>query len=89
MVTEGSRLLAKVMSERGLYQTHVASMANVTQAAVSRWLDGTSRPDEVKRQVLSARLGVPADQWLTDAEREEIARADESGALPAVTGTDS
>lgn len=79
------------MTERKLSQARVAEVVEVTQAAVSRWLDGTSRPDEVRRRVIAAKLGVPADAWFTDNERLDIAKADESGPLPAVeaTGTDS
>ncbi len=88
MVTHGAELLAERIAERKLSQTKAAELFDVTQSMVSRWLDGSCRPDEFKRRIIASRLGVPVEAWFTSEERTELAKADESGAVPAVCADD-
>lgn len=55
-------------SVRGLRQEDLAEATGVTQAAVSEWESGKSRPATDKLVKLAAVLGVTVDALLSDAQ---------------------
>ncbi len=60
--------LHRVARERKLTQAQIAELVDATQTAVSRWLDGTSRPDDVRRELLWKVFQIPRDEWRTAEE---------------------
>lgn len=73
--TAGRERLRAVMVERGLTQVVVAGMVGVTQSMISRWLDGESRPEEHRREVIEMVLGIDRALWRTEEEIRELQRA--------------
>lgn len=63
----------------------------VSGQAVSRWVTGAARPEGHIRSLLAIVTGVPADEWMTPAERKgravAIERAVQGADLPR-TGTE-
>ena len=79
-------LLRRAVRLRGLTHQDLARATGRDRSTVWRWLarQHPSRPDEASRRILERLLGVPADAWLTAAERAALARV----APLVATGTD-
>jgi len=79
-------LLRRAVRLRGLTHQDLARATGRDRSTVWRWLATShpSRPDEASRRILERLLGVPADAWLTAAERAALARV----APLVATGTD-
>lgn len=97
----GAAALARLIKPERVTQTAVAETCDVSQTAVSYWVNGLRRPSPPQRKILQARFGIPEDDWLTDEERAAVAAAlsdapaadsdDADGCAPAEvqrTGTD-
>lgn len=84
--TKGRELLASAASTSS--QVQLAKDLGRTQATVSRWIAGMARPDPVSRMLMSRKLGIPVDAWLTADELNELSEeelSEENQFLP--TGT--
>ena len=79
-------MLRRAVRSRGLTHSDLARATGRDRSTVWRWLAPRhpARPDEASRRLLEALLGVPADAWLTAAERAALARI----APLVATGTD-
>ncbi len=67
-------LLAAFLEKYGVKQAEAAIMLNVSKAVFSGWLSGRTQPRAEWRLVIArwTRNTVPADAWLTDADRDAI-----------------
>ncbi len=68
MDTYGRSRLIEVCERRGVARS-VARQLGAAPATISRWLDGTTRPEPHLRAALERLFGIPADAWMTDDER--------------------
>jgi transcriptional regulator with XRE-family HTH domain len=66
-----------------LTQAQIAERLGVSQAAVSAWVRGVSKPEgETRRAALELMCGVPASSWDDDDGIVESVDADDSAAPP-------
>lgn len=73
--TTGAEMLrAYCDGERGR-QNALATRLDISQAAVSAWASGKSRPEPAYREALAVALGIPVDAWVTDDDRAIVERA--------------
>jgi len=63
---------------RAMTQAELARRLKVKQPSVSEWVRMNTRPESHYRQAIQRELGILADDWMTDTERE-IAVGDGSG----------
>lgn len=75
--SEGRRRLVEVVAE-GTSQTAIAARlkalgTGATQAAVSFWCSGKTRPPAFLRVVLHRLYSIPQEAWLTPAEQALVA----------------
>ena len=68
------QLRAYFEGERGR-QSALARRLGISQAAVSAWASGDSRPEPAYREALSVALNIPVDAWVNDEDRAIVARA--------------
>lgn len=68
--TEGQRLLRAFLREHA--QADLARVLGIRQQSVSEWKRGKTRPTVVFRTLLAHVIGIPADTWLTRAERKQL-----------------
>lgn len=61
--SEGARLLAQVMLDRGLNKTSLADRCGVSDSTVGRWLSGARRPDVQSLAVIESVTGIAARLW--------------------------
>lgn len=76
----GKERLSRIVTDSS--QAVVAAKVGVSQQAVSSWVRGLTRPDYVARQKLSDTYGIPAEAWLTAAERKELRDSRAGAASP-------
>lgn len=81
---DGKERLSRIVTDSS--QAAVAAKVGVSQQAVSSWVRGLTRPDEVARQKLRELYGIATEAWLTAAERKAIrdCKATDLGASTAV-----
>jgi DNA-binding transcriptional regulator YiaG len=76
--TEGRRMLAAYLESSDEHtQTSLAQVLEIGQSSISLWVNGRSRPEPHHRDALAllTRGAVPVESWLTDDERQKVARA--------------
>lgn len=61
--SEGARLLAQVMTDRGLNKSTLAERCGVSDSTVGRWLNGARRPDAQSLATIENVTGVAARLW--------------------------
>lgn len=61
--SEGARLLAQEMADRGLNKTALALRCGVSDSTVGRWLSGSRRPDAQSLATIENVTGVAARLW--------------------------
>lgn len=61
--------LASSDPERAMSQTELARRIGVSQPAVSEWMRSGARPEHHHRVAIERLLAIPAEDWMTDAER--------------------
>jgi len=67
--TKAKRALIKLLvGERT--QAWLAAKVGKRQSAVSRWINGSSRPEGYMREALEIVLGIPPADWLTAKEAQ-------------------
>jgi len=66
--TEGRKLLAAYLTQKGRTQTWLAGILGVQQSTVSHWLRGAWRPPPELRKALERVAGIAVDAWLTAEE---------------------
>jgi transcriptional regulator with XRE-family HTH domain len=84
---EAAAVFDAAIKTKGLTQELAAREIGCSQSRVSHWANGTGRPEGHNRIIVEARFGVPAHLWLTESERQAVARATESGPLPTCDDT--
>lgn len=68
------QLRAYFEAERGR-QSALARRLGISQAAVSAWASGDSRPEPAYREALSVALNIPVEAWVNDDDRAIVERA--------------
>ena len=68
------QLRAYFEGERGR-QSALARRLGISQAAVSAWASGDSRPEPAYREALAVALSIPVEAWVNDEDRAIVARA--------------
>jgi transcriptional regulator with XRE-family HTH domain len=73
----------------GYTQDEVAALIDVPQSNISNWCTGWLRPSPLHRALLEIVLGIPAEWWMTQKERELIKEMQErvAAAPPRVAAT--
>lgn len=72
--TEGRRLLAERLASHPVWNvSRLATAFGLSQPSVGGWVRGQARPEVPWRMRLEMLLGIPADAWLTETERQIIA----------------
>lgn len=75
--TKARRWLASyVGSKDGKSRSRIADLLGISQPAVSGWVDGITRPNDVHRKALERLIGLPADDWMTRDEVRLVYGAD-------------
>ena len=69
-------------------QSDLARVLGVSQPSVSEWVRLRARPESHLRKAIERVLGIPEDDWMTDAERQiaetgPTPSADDSGSHAA------
>ncbi len=73
--TPGRKALIEFLqADAGRSQRWLARLLEVGQSCVSLWVRGQCCPDNVHIEALRVVAGIPADAWLTDEDREKLAR---------------
>jgi transcriptional regulator with XRE-family HTH domain len=67
-------------------QAHLARDLGLSAASVSAWLSGHARPNTHYRVALERATGIPADDWMTEAERTIAFGEDEPGPTTKPSG---
>jgi transcriptional regulator with XRE-family HTH domain len=67
--TLGRTRLIDALKVSGRSQSWLASLLGIKQPSVWSWVHGESRPSAHQRLALQRHLSIPADAWMTDAER--------------------
>lgn len=80
---QARKALKRALRAQGRSQVWLAGLLGVGQPAVSGWVSGRYRPDHQFRRALDRLLGIPADAWMTAAERRVL-----DSVAPLSTGTD-
>ena len=57
--------LKRLMEEKGIRQTELATRASIAQSTVSRYVRGTQEPKSRELHAISKALGVSMDSWFT------------------------
>jgi transcriptional regulator with XRE-family HTH domain len=65
----GEALRVALVETRVMSQAELARRIGVSQPTVSDWANAKIRPEAHHRQAVERVLGIPADGWMTDAER--------------------
>ena len=66
----GKERLSRIVADSS--QSGVATKIGVSQQAVSSWVRGMTRPDDVARHKLQGAFGIPPESWRTPEERKAI-----------------
>lgn len=74
IMTEGRRTLIAWMRRWQVTQKAMAKALGVSQASVSRWLSGRSRPAAFERAMLQNETGIAVTDWDTGRERAKRRR---------------
>lgn len=69
-MVDGQKRLGRIVADSS--QASVAARVGVSQQAVSSWVRGLARPDDVARHKLLAIFGISVESWRTPAEREAL-----------------
>lgn len=78
-------MLRRLVKSQGLTHQDLAKATGRDRSTVWRWLavKNPTRPDEASRRILERLLGIPADAWMTAADRAALAAVE-----PLSTGTE-
>lgn len=72
--TPAQEVLAEYLAaERSRTQVWLARVLGVSQSTISIWIRGKSRPGLGYALMIQYLTGIPADMWLTEAERLAVA----------------
>jgi transcriptional regulator with XRE-family HTH domain len=87
VTTDGCRALIAWLDDTKTSIAELARRVGVSGAAVSHWLDGSTRPETHHRLALSRLTGIPWRSWFTEDEAAKARGSGEYGDSGA-TGTD-
>lgn len=73
-------MLNEWLKANGHNQSWLASMLGISETAVSKWCrtEPTARPSAHHRVAIERITGIPADSWMTTAERR-VAYGEDGG----------
>ena len=66
-----SARLIRLMAEKGIKQTELATRASIAQSSVSRYVRGTQEPKSRELYAISQALGVSMESWFTGLQCAE------------------
>ena len=70
--TQGAKLLAAWMRDRGVSQRSLARALGVSNGSISLWVAGKRRPDAASRQKVADVAAIDPADWLTADERASV-----------------
>lgn len=71
--TKGAALLARYLKRSQRSQSDLARELGRVPVTVHQWCAGKARPNTVARELLANVAGIPAEAWLTEKERAQLA----------------
>jgi DNA-binding transcriptional regulator YiaG len=72
--TPGALMLKRWMRSEGIAGPAAAARLGTSRQLLSAWLSGRSRPGRFAVTVLERVAEIPASMWMTDDERNTLAR---------------
>lgn len=69
---EGCKLFRRRKQELGMSFQQLADMVDGKRHALWKWWHGLARPTPRKRKIISSRMNIKHDAWLTAEERDSL-----------------